>query len=227
MLNKQGGILLREFENSVLMVLNGRRRTDCNDEMTSIGSNGSSAIDYIWTNHGGLGVLSDFSVTNIGSSDHLPVVAKMHHIAPIPIRTPDEASSSKTKYCWDRSKWVDYINHMAEQDTFDIESHDVEQLSNAVIDTIKRSASHPGLTRKFHPDANLCTRDEPWFDKECRKAYAKQTNLYHQWSRSRRSSILRKIFDTTQALGSTIRREKDRTSLTPSVTFGQCQGKPP
>ena len=46
-----------------------------------MGSKGTSVIDYAWVNHEAMKWAIDFSVLNLGTSDHLPVAINLEHTA--------------------------------------------------------------------------------------------------------------------------------------------------
>ena len=64
--SKQGRRLASELENLGLILLNGRSESDPEGNFTFLNKNGSSIIDLIWINFGGLFTLSDFSILNAG-----------------------------------------------------------------------------------------------------------------------------------------------------------------
>ena len=180
LINKQGRELLREFHNLGLVVLNGRSSSDRTGNMTFLCNNGSSTMDYIWTNYEGLLYFLDFTVLHVGHSDHFPVSIKTniasHHCS----GTKRQAMQTVTKLTWDPNKFAKYVNTMAETNSpVDYAGAQVDSLTDSLISSIKTCASRLQMEQQITLKSSTnAKRDKPWYDKDCRVAKKEQKRLH-------------------------------------------------
>ena len=72
--NGRGSRFLELLEEHQLLILNGRSRGDAEGELTFIGGNGVSTIDYCCATPGAMKLIEDFWVGRENFSDHMPIV---------------------------------------------------------------------------------------------------------------------------------------------------------
>ena len=75
MINREGRTLLQEISERGCMILNGCEEVQEHGELTYIGEQGSSIIDYVIANSEACCKVKNLKVENRSESDHLPLVA--------------------------------------------------------------------------------------------------------------------------------------------------------
>lgn len=184
-LNAQGRLLVREMENLGLFVLNGRSSSDQVGGLTFFSENGSSTIDFVWTNHAGLSFLSDFSVLNMGLSDHLPVAITTNITTPVTSNSTGPSVVSR-KLIWDESKRREYCNQLLGMDAPSLDhQQDVNVLNEILTENLENAARAIGMERSFNTKiSSSLTREKPWYSKECAELRRTKNNSYRVWLKS-------------------------------------------
>lgn len=179
-LNMFGRHLLEICDVFDIVILNGLRMFHFDDDITYIGEEGESTVDYFLISSDLLdsSLLNSLSVKNCTESDHLPVVLKLN----MADNNFDENfcnddninNEESTKHVWDSAKESLFLDALRSESLQDILKGATEVLSQDVDKSLELFASCFNIAgdcmlKTFKHNKKKYDRGE-WFDAECRKA---------------------------------------------------------
>ncbi|UYV71202.1 hypothetical protein LAZ67_8002154 [Cordylochernes scorpioides] len=163
------------LEDNLLVIINGRTKSDENGEYTYISERGSSVVDYCIVTHTLLEHRINLLINPLPYSDHMPMVIKMDsNFDGIKL----ESSTPRTfkKYKWASEKETTFIqNLVAIQGSW---NSPIEMLTNNFTNQIRSAMHTAGMQVVITPDG---PKSKPWFDRECyltKKALKSQLKIY-------------------------------------------------
>ncbi|UYV65012.1 hypothetical protein LAZ67_3002816 [Cordylochernes scorpioides] len=164
------------LEDNLLVIINGRTKSDENGEYTYISERGSSVVDYCIVTHTLLEHRIDLLINPLPYSDHMPMVIKMDsNFDGIKL----ESSTPRTfkKYKWASEKETTFFiqNLVAIQGSW---NSPIEMLTNNFTNQIRSAMHTDGMQVVITPDG---PKSKPWFDRECyltKKALKSQLKIY-------------------------------------------------
>ncbi|UYV83448.1 SETMAR [Cordylochernes scorpioides] len=163
------------LEDNLLVIINGRTKSDENGEYTYISERGSSVVDYCIVSHSLLEHRIDLLINSLPYSDHMPMVIKMDsNLDGMKL----ESSTPRTfkRYKWASEKETTFIqNLVAIQGSW---NSPIEMLTNNFTNQIRSAMHTAGMQVVITPDG---PKSKPWFDRECyltKKALKSQLKIY-------------------------------------------------
>lgn len=172
--NKEGKKLLEVVEERGWCILNGNVMGDENGEITYLGAQGESVIDYFISNYEALEEVSHVKVLSSSDSDHFPLELVLK-------KTKDEKIEASNKIeemeieNWTEASVLEYQNKnkkVTEQFEGDSINEEVKKLYAVVRSLVDRK--HIKI-KKRHLKKNK------WWDAECRNKKSELTKILRKW----------------------------------------------
>ncbi|UYV67662.1 hypothetical protein LAZ67_5001511 [Cordylochernes scorpioides] len=163
------------LEDNLLVIINGRTKSDGNGEYTYISERGSSVVDYCIVSHSLLEHRINLLINPLPYSDHMPMVIKMDSNLD-GMKLGSSTPCTFKKYKWTSEKETTFIqNLVAIQGSW---NSPIEMLNNNFTDRVRSAMHTAGMQVVITPEG---PKSKPWFDRECylsKKALKSQLKIY-------------------------------------------------
>ncbi|UYV72085.1 hypothetical protein LAZ67_9001767 [Cordylochernes scorpioides] len=147
------------LEDNLLVIINGRTKSDGNGEYTYISERGSSVVDYCIVSHSLLEPRIDLLINPLPYSDYMPMVIKMDSNLD-GMKLESSTPCTFKKYKWASEKETTFIqNLVAIQGSW---NSPIEMLTNNFTNQIRSAMHTAGMQVVITPDG---PKSKPWFDR--------------------------------------------------------------